>query len=162
MNIPIGLSIYVSDSDNTEIEVLNSLRDENTLFFNVWTDYSMQWWNYFKNKKKNNMPAIFRPLLYIFYCFFDDVKIKRELSTLSESSNKKFMCIKDLLNDTSKVYIIGNMGFDNTTTIEILDYLFLFKKQYKILFISTDNSLETSMFYENVDMKIIRKIYQKK
>ena len=34
---------YVSDSDNTEIEVLNSLRDENTLFFNVWTDYSMQW-----------------------------------------------------------------------------------------------------------------------
>ena len=33
MNIPIGLSIYVSDSDNTEIEVLNSLRDENTLFF---------------------------------------------------------------------------------------------------------------------------------
>lgn len=52
MNIPIGLSIYVSDSDNTEIEVLNSLRDENTLFFNVWTDYSMQWWNYFKNKKK--------------------------------------------------------------------------------------------------------------
>ena len=72
------------------------------------------------------------------------------------------MCIKDLLNDTSKVYIIGNMGFDNTTTIEILDYLFLFKKQYKILFISTDNSLETSMFYENVDMKIIRKIYQKK
>lgn len=69
MNIPIGLSIYVSDSDNTEIEVLNSLRDENTLFFNVWTDYSMQWWNYFKNKKKIICQLYF-DLYYIFSIVF--------------------------------------------------------------------------------------------
>lgn len=146
-----GISVLFCKNNEEYIKELEALRDNETIFFNVMTDFSLHHHTYFKDKKITKMKGFRKILAKIFYRFLPDVPIKRELETYSESSNKKLMCIKDILSNPTKKYVIGLAGFDYTTIQEILNYTLKEKDNYHILFIGIDYSLEKNKIYPHIE-----------
>lgn len=146
-----GISVLFCKNYEEYIKQLEALRDNETIFFNVMTDFSLHHHTYFKDKKIAKMKGFRKILAKIFYRFLPDVPIKKELETYSESSNKRFMCIKDIVSNPTKKYVVGLAGFDYTTIEEILNYTLSEKNNYHILFIGIDDSLEENKIYPNVE-----------
>lgn len=146
-----GISVLFCKNNEEYFKQLEALRDNETIFFNVMTDFSLHHHTYFKDKKIAKMKGFRKILAKIFYRFLPDVPIKRELETYSESSNKKLMCIKDILSNPTKKYVIGLSGFGYTTIQEILNYTLKEKNNYHILFIGMDYSLKENKIYPNVE-----------
>ena len=144
-----GISVLICPNHEQYIKQLDALRSENVVFFNVLTKYSLNYHTYFKDKKIDKRKGFYKILSKIFYRFVPDVKVTKVLETSSESANKTFMCIKDIVVDPNKKYVIGLFGFDSfTIENEILKYFATEKKGYNILIIGIDNSLKQNKFYE--------------
>lgn len=141
-----GISVLFCKNNEEYSKQLEALRNDETIFFNVMTDFSLHHHTYFKDKKIAKMKGFRKILAKIFYRFLPDVPIKIELETYSESSNKKFMCIKDITSNPTKKYVIGLSGFGYTTIQEILNYTLKEKNNYHILFIGMNYSLEETKF----------------
>ena len=158
-----GISFYIFQNENHQINFLEKIisEDENVVLFNLPIKCTFDHNTYFKNKKIAKMKGLYKVLAKIFYRFVSDVEVKIELETYSESSNKKFMCIKDFIEERDKMYVIGTMGFGYRTMEHILNYLLLNKKDYKVLVVDIAESLKQNRFYENLIIGDVEKIMSK-
>lgn len=160
MKLKNGVSFFTFHNDKQRIIFLEKLisKNENIILFNLPIKCTFDYNTYFKNKKTEKMKGIFKIFAKLYYRFITDIQVKIELETYSETSNKKFMCIKDFINDKNKLYVIGTMGFSYKTVEHILRYILLEKKEYNILVIDVNNSLNKDIFHKNIKIEQIRNI----
>ena len=151
-NIKNGVSYFVFFRQEQVASFLKHLTiGNNMVLFNLPCKCTFDYHTYFKDKKIDKRKGFYKILSKIFYRFVPDVKVTKELdTTFSETSNKKFMCIKDFINDIEKTYVIGTMGFSPSTIRYILEYLISEKKKYKILVISFNSHITKNHFYYNL------------
>lgn len=155
-----GISYYIFCNDNERMTFLKKLisENDNIISFNLPIKCTFEHKTYFKDKKIAKMKGFRRFFANLFYYFISDIEVKIELETYSESSNKKLMCIKDFIQDTNKLYVIGTMGFGYSTINYILNYLLSEKKMYRVLVISLNNFSNKDYYYENLNISDIEKI----